>query len=191
MPWPKKLVANCLNNMITTVNYILGFLTMVAQISIVIFVLSWIFFRKDIGNFAKKMPSVSGLKAAFVVSLVATLGSLFYSQIAGFVPCELCWFQRIFMYPQVILLGLAIIRKKEDICDYGLALAFFGILFSLYQNYLIYAGASSSCSATGSHVSCTAQYVLAFGFVTIPLMALTAFILIIFLLLVQRLAKEA
>lgn len=118
------------------------------------------------------------LLVAFIVSLLATLGSLTYSNIIGFAPCELCWFQRIFMYPQVILMGAALIRKDVSMRIYGLVLSVIGGAIALYH-YLGQIGvASLPCSATGYSVSCAEKFVLEFGYITIPVMALSAFLLI-------------
>ncbi|GAJ40946.1 disulfide formation protein [Parageobacillus caldoxylosilyticus NBRC 107762] len=76
------------------------------------------------------------LVSAWVISLIATLGSLYFSEILKFIPCDLCWFQRIFMYPQVVLLGIAVIRKEYGIARYSLALSVIGGTISLYH-YLL------------------------------------------------------
>ena len=118
---------------------------------------------------------------------MATGGSLFYSEIAGFDPCKLCWFQRIFMYPLAILLGLALIRKDFKFTFYPFALTLIGAIISLYHNTIYYGGISIfPCEPFGLGVSCTKVLVMEFGYVTIPLMALTAFLLIILLLNAQR-----
>lgn len=175
--------------MTTSVSYFLGILTIAAQILIVVLAGSFLFFKKDLADLAKKIAPIFFLGGVFAVSLVATLGSLFYSQVAGFVPCELCWYQRIFMYPQAILSGLALMKKDENIAEYSLALASIGTLISLYHNYLVYGGASSGvCSLSAA--SCAVKVITSFGYITIPLMALTAFVLLILLLLVSKLAKN-
>lgn len=74
------------------------------------------------------------LYLAWVVALVATLGSLYFSEIKGFRPCVLCWYQRIAMYPQVLLLGIAAFRSDYGVRRYALPLAIIGWLTALYQN---------------------------------------------------------
>jgi disulfide bond formation protein DsbB len=118
------------------------------------------------------------LVSAWGVSLIATLGSLYFSEVMKFIPCELCWFQRIFMYPQVIILGMAVIRKEYDIARYSLVLSVIGSLISTYH-YLIqkvpfFQDHAISCG----NIPCTDQYINWLGFITIPFLALTAFILI-------------
>jgi disulfide bond formation protein DsbB len=118
------------------------------------------------------------LYAAWMVAIVATLGSLYFSEIRMFVPCLLCWWQRIFMYPLVLLLAVATFRGDSGIWRYALPLSAIGLATSTYH-YLLQKvpglGAPASC-AVG--VPCTVQYVNYFGFITIPFMAGIAFLLI-------------
>ena len=127
---------------------------------------------------------------AFIVAIISTVGSLFYSQIAGYAPCELCWYQRIFMYPQVVLLGIALWRKDRNIIDYSIALSLVGFFIALYQNYINYGGVSAYCQILGMGVSCTKRYTYEFGYITIPMMALTAFVLVIVFLWMQRMSDR-
>lgn len=173
-------------NLTSIVNRTLSFGTILSQIFIILSVAYFLFFRKKYPGL-KRFLSKNGLLLAFIISLIATSGSLFYSEVAGFVPCELCWFQRIFMYPQVILLGIALIKKEKNIIDYSLGLAVIGFFISLYHNYIYYFNFSNnSCSVGGKGVSCTIRYVFEFNYITIPMMALTGFILIIIFLLFSK-----
>ena len=136
-----------------------------------------------------KWVRAHGLLLMFIVALLATCGSLFYSEIAQWTPCKDCWLQRIFMYPQVILLAIALIRKDKNIAWYILALCVIGAIFSIdhYSDQVEAAlhpvpkenGVNEllkPCDATG--VSCAStQIKFAFGYITIPMMALTAFLL--------------
>ena len=123
------------------------------------------------------------LWAAFVVSAIATGGSLFFSEIAGFVPCELCWFQRICMYPLSIITLLAAIAGDYRVARYLLPLPVVGACVSVYhllvENGVV--GESTSClvSAPGG---CATKWINEFGYMTIPTLALTAFVLLIQLL---------
>jgi disulfide bond formation protein DsbB len=124
----------------------------------------------------------NALTLMFIVAVTATCGSLFLSEIAGLTPCKFCWLQRIFMYPQTILLGIALLKKDRKISTYILALCVIGIIFSADQyieqvNLAFNPGnAAPACDATG--VSCAATEInFAFGYITIPIMALTAFVL--------------
>lgn len=114
---------------------------------------------------------------AWLFSLIATGGSLYFSEIAGFVPCELCWIQRIFMYPLVILLGIACFRGDKHIIPYVFPLTIIGGGFSIYHYLEQKAGGVPSICA-GNGVPCSGEYINWFGFITIPLLALTAFFFI-------------
>lgn len=118
------------------------------------------------------------LTFAWLVAIAATAGSLYYSEIRRFMPCELCWYQRIFMYPLVLLLGLAVYRLDTGIRPYALAMSVVGGAISLihYLEQKVPAFHPTACDATP--IPCTTQYVNYFGFVTIPFMALVAFALI-------------
>lgn len=126
------------------------------------------------------------LWAAWAVALVATLGSLYYSEVADFQPCRLCWFQRIFMYPlAILLLGMAIRRDRRNVLLYALPLPVIGLLFSLRHIYVEHNPESES-AACRAGVSCAVKWVEKFGYVTIPVLAGTAFATVIALLLLAR-----
>ncbi|KXH79310.1 disulfide oxidoreductase [Sporosarcina sp. HYO08] len=114
----------------------------------------------------------------WTTSFIATLGSLYFSEVRGFEPCTLCWYQRILMYPIVLIGGIALFQKNARIALTTALFACIGGLISLYHygiqklSFL-----SDSAPACGS-VPCTGQYVNYLGFITIPFMALVAFILI-------------
>jgi disulfide bond formation protein DsbB len=171
---------------IDQVNAIVSILILVGQIFIIVLLFYFIFLRKNkIKLF--KFISQNAIPLAFLIALAATSSSLYYSNIAGFVPCELCWFQRIFIYPQVIILGLAWLKKDNHILDYSLALIGIGTLISLYHNYIYYAAQSISfCSIADP---CTQQYILGFNYISIPLASLTALILMGLLLLSNKKVK--
>ncbi|MFZ2190339.1 MAG: disulfide oxidoreductase [Candidatus Magasanikiibacteriota bacterium] len=165
------------------INPIFSVLTVLGQVFIIITVITLIFFRKK-QNIFFNFINQKALLLSFIIALVTTLGSLFYSEIAKFNPCHLCWFQRIFMYPQVILLGLAYWKKDYNIIDYSLSLIGLGTIFSLYHNYIYYVGTlSATCSLD---TPCTAPYIVGFGYISIPLMALTAFLMIGLLLINKK-----
>lgn len=165
---------------------ILGLATILSQIFILVSVIYLVFFSKKYPNIIKYFTD-RALLFSFIISLVATLGSLFYSTIAGFVPCELCWFQRIFMYPLAIISGLALIKKNQHvIIDYILTLSSIGFLISLYHNYIYSIPQTANFCSINSGVSCATPYITEFGYVTIPVMALTAFCLMIILLISKK-----
>ncbi|HET7577716.1 MAG TPA: disulfide oxidoreductase [Bacillales bacterium] len=116
------------------------------------------------------------LYIAWLAAIVATGGSLYFSEIRGFIPCELCWYQRILMYPLVILLGIACFRGDKHIIPYILPLSIIGGCFSIYHYSEQKFSAPSICTA--GPVPCSGEYINWLGFITIPLMALTAFVII-------------
>jgi disulfide bond formation protein DsbB len=129
-----------------------------------------------------------GVILAFVVALAGTLSSLFYSEIAHFAPCSLCTWQRIMLYPQVILLGAALWYKNKKLHIYTIILSVAGGILALYNTFIQFGG--SSVIPCGVSVSCTKRYFLEFGYVTIPTMAFTGFLLIVLLLIAIRMEKE-
>jgi disulfide bond formation protein DsbB len=126
---------------------------------------------------------------ATLVALVTTAGSLYYSEVAHFVPCKLCWYQRIAAYPLAILLLVAAIRRDRRVWLYVVPLALVGAGFSIYHAQLqaFPDQGSSFCTVTEP---CTARYVWEWKFISLPLMALSAFVIIITLVLVARSAVE-
>jgi disulfide bond formation protein DsbB len=119
------------------------------------------------------------LWAAFVVAAFATGGSLFFSEIAGFVPCELCWFQRICMYPLSILTLFAATHRDYRFARYLIPLAVVGASVSVYhlliENNVI--SEPSACRIGGA--GCAVKWINEFGYMTIPTLALTGFALLI------------
>ena len=120
------------------------------------------------------------------VALVATLGSLYLSEIVHLIPCRYCWFQRIAMYPLVIILLMAAYRRDSMARLYAATIATIGLAIAAYHRFIQAFPDldSGSCSATGP--LCSGYYVKEFGFVTIPYMSLSAFALILTLLWADR-----
>jgi disulfide bond formation protein DsbB len=124
---------------------------------------------------------------AGVIALVATLGSLYYSEVADFLPCRLCWFQRIAMYPlAVVLLVAAWRRDVRGAFAYAITLPVVGLLVSGYHVYIELnpEAESQSCKAGGA--SCSVKWIEELGYITIPVLAGTAFAAIVALLLLAR-----
>lgn len=121
-----------------------------------------------------------------VFSGLATGGSLFFSNVLGYPPCRLCWFQRIFMYPIVLLVGWGMFLRKDDMADYVIPMAAIGggIAFYQYASQIIAKIQTSGCSIGAT--SCSDKLVYHFGYMTIPNMSLTAFLLIIVVLLIKK-----
>lgn len=123
---------------------------------------------------------------AFAVAATATLGSLYLSEVAHFVPCTLCWYQRIAMYPLAIILLIAAIRRDHGIRMYAASLATIGALISIYHRLVqAYPELEGGTSCDPSN-PCSASYVEQFGFITIPTMALAGFLGILAILWLDR-----
>ena len=113
---------------------------------------------------------------AWGIALVATVGSLFFSEVMQLPPCVLCWYQRIAMYPLVIIIGAGIVLRDGRMKYYALPLALIGLVTSVYHNLLYYGIISESITPCTQGISCTSRQIEWLGFITIPLMALTAFV---------------
>jgi disulfide bond formation protein DsbB len=113
----------------------------------------------------------------FLQSLLATLGSLYFSEILKYPPCVLCWYQRIFMYPLVFISAISI-WKKKNLPFLILPLSLVGTAIAFYHNLLYYNIIPESVAPCTLGISCTTKQIEMFGFLTIPLMSLIAFLLI-------------
>lgn len=115
---------------------------------------------------------------SWAIAVIAMFGSLYFSEIRQYEPCELCWYQRIFMYPLVLLLGIAYVKRDVNIALYSLFFSGIGGVISLYhysiQKIPFFIDRAIECG----RIPCTAQYINWFGFISIPFLALVAFIII-------------
>ncbi len=125
----------------------------------------------------------NALWMSFVVVGAGILGSLFYSEILGFPPCLLCVIQRVLLYPQFFLFFIASFRARVTMIRIALALSILGAFVALYNTLLQMGIGASFCDVVSNGISCAQRFVFAFGYLTIPLMGLTAFLLIIILCL--------
>lgn len=126
------------------------------------------------------------LYIAWIQSITATLGSLYYSEIRHFPPCALCWYQRIFLFPLVILIAVGILRKDKKLYLYVLPMSIIGSLIALYQVLLqkgVIPAAAVPCTL---NVSCTTSYVTYFGFITIPILSFITFVIITVYMLIYK-----
>lgn len=131
------------------------------------------------------------LLLAWIAAIIATLGSLYFSEVMHFIPCTLCWYQRIFMYPLAIILGVAAYRNDRGIYKYVLPLSIIGILISGYHTLLQKITYLQQFEMCTSGVPCSKDYINWLGFITIPMLALIAFIIItISMVVLARTQKE-
>ncbi len=181
---------------ITTLNLVLGLGTLAMQIASIALVIVLIFrnrlpFSGDIMHIVGRY----GLMLSFLLFLSGMLLSLYYSEVLGVAPCGLCWVQRIFMYPQVVLLGMALWKKETRIVDYSVALSVLGGLTALYQHFLQIGGQGFlPCPAVSltDAADCSKRIIFEFGYITFPLIAFSVFTFAIILMLyVKKHAAES
>jgi disulfide bond formation protein DsbB len=168
------------------INQILAPLVLLGQIGLVSFAVYFFVLKKRNPKIVSLLKKYA-IFLAFLVAASATLGSLVYSEVIGFEPCLLCWYQRVFMYPLGLMLWLAMYKKEKVIVDYVLSLSVVGAVIAAYH-YLIQIGAAPevACSAVGYSVSCAENFVMQLGYITIPMMSLTAFLAIAILMTALR-----
>lgn len=165
------------------ITLIVGTLTLLSNILFVVFLITFfsnINFKNSVLSFVNKHV----LKLVFLFSMTALVGSLVYSNIAGFPPCELCWIQRIFMYPQALLSFIALLKNDKGIVAYLFPMTILGGLTAFYHSLSNwgFGGSILPCTAVGG--ACSKVYVLTYGYITIPFMALTSFAFLFVLSLV-------
>lgn len=125
---------------------------------------------------SKKLEN--SLLIIWIVSLIATLGSLYFSEVRGYEPCEMCWYQRILMYPIVLLTTVAYIQKNARIALTTAVFSCIGGAISLYHYGIQKVSFLQDSAPACGQVSCTGYYINWLGFITIPFLALTAFAII-------------
>ena len=163
--------------MVDTITTLAGIATLAVAGLVVAVALMW--------AAARFSPAAAGLQArlvaylggqslwlAWLLALAATVGSLYYSEVANFEPCSLCWYQRIAMYPLLVILLVGALTRDRFVARYALPLTIGGSILAIY-NYLVqlFPGIEVACS----RVSCSTVDVEAFGWLTMPLMSLVSF----------------
>lgn len=166
-----------------TMNLLFAMLTVLANLAVVAFVVLALGARWSSGLAAARdavwdRVADVALPLATVVAFVAMSGSLYYSEVAHFVPCDLCWYQRIAMYPLAIVLLVAAIRRDRGVRAYVLPLAAAGALISVYHYQLERFPSQQALGACTLDAPCTLVLVWMFHYISIPFMALSGFALI-------------
>lgn len=179
--------ANCLPNMsVDLLNQILGFGTLSLQV-VTIGMLVALVLRNRVAGLQDVIRQVGtyAFHIALALALVSSILTLYYSEVLGFAPCPLCWWQRVFMYPQVIMLALALWKKDTSVWLLSVILSGMGLATALYHHALQMLPAGTlPCPAVGP--SCSQIVFLEYGYITYPLMAATLFAFIIVLMLSHR-----
>jgi disulfide bond formation protein DsbB len=112
---------------------------------------------------------------SFSIAILATAGSLYFSEVMGYPPCVLCWYQRICMYPLVVIYFSALWTEDNKVSKYTLPLISIGMIIAIYHNLLYYNIIPDSITPCTKGISCTTKQLEWLGFITIPLLSLTAF----------------
>jgi disulfide bond formation protein DsbB len=122
----------------------------------------------------------------WLLAALSTTGSVFFSSVMEYAPCILCWYQRIGLFPLVLILGAGLVSFDRSVVKYSLPLALVGWMIALYHS-LLYSGIiPKSIQPCSQGVSCTEEYINLFGFITIPMLSLISFSIIIALLLILQ-----
>jgi disulfide bond formation protein DsbB len=165
--------------MLENIIFLLPYGVLISHAVFLIFFLSLIF-RNDWGKNVALWLGKNALGLALFVSLLAVVGSLFYSEIVGFEACLLCWWQRVFLYPLVIIFGIAFWKKHTSAFLYAVPFALIAALIAIYHSF-VQLGGTSLIPCTDLGGDCSRIYVLAFDYITIPTMSLTIAIYVLLL----------
>ncbi|MFZ2522637.1 MAG: disulfide bond formation protein B [Minisyncoccia bacterium] len=163
--------------------------TLVSNIFFVLVVLVLSFDQKARG-FVYDLVSKYVLELIFLTSFGALVFSLWYSNVVNFPPCELCWIQRIFMYPQVLLSYLAMRKKDLNMVFYLMPMTILGGLVSFYHSLVHWGFGTGLLACTATDGECAKVYVLEYGYITIPFMALSSFIYLLTITLIYKRARQ-
>lgn len=142
-------------------------------------------------SWGKKIFSFVGSHALIIgllVALGAVMGSLFYSEVVGYEACVLCWWQRLFLYPNLVLFAVALWKSDRSVFLYSAPLALLAGVVALYHSYVYWGGESLlPCTSLGG--ACSKIYVMEFGYITIPSMSLTVALYFLLLWWINKLNK--
>jgi disulfide bond formation protein DsbB len=130
------------------------------------------------------------LYLAWIIALISTVGSLFFSEVMGFPACVLCWYQRIAMYPLVMVIGTGIIMQDHRVANYALPICLTGLAVAIYHNLVYYGIIPESITPCTEGISCKSRQIEWFGFVTIPLLSLLSFVGVALCLLFSKSGQE-
>lgn len=170
---------------VSSFNHSLSLLTLIGALVLIVWLFLLIVSKKE-NRFLSYVHRYA-LPLGFLATLLGLLLSLFYSEYIGYLPCALCWFQRIFLYPQVFIFAVAWYKRDFNIFRYSLILSVVGGIIALYHSY-IQLGYNEllPCPATGMFADCAKPSFIEFGFVTFPAMSLVLFLFLILLSITAR-----
>ncbi len=169
--------------LVANLNYLLALGIIGMQVGAVYLLYAYFTRKSDILSLVSRYA----LPATFILSLSGALLTLIYSEIFGFIPCGLCWLERVFLYPIVLLSGIALWKKDAGIADYILGLSIVGALIALYHHYIQMGGSAFiACPAVGEGADCAKRIIFEFGYITFPLMAFSLFAFIWVIMFIAR-----
>ena len=172
---------------VSEANTVFTVLTLLANVAFVALLLVGIVALLGGRSFGRKVVAALGPRApalALVVAAVATAGSLYYSEIVDYIPCELCWYQRICMYPLFAVLAIGVMRRDRSVVWYAAPFVVFGAPVSLYHWLVERVPSLEEGSSCSVFVPCAVPYFEELGYITLAFMALSAFLLVGALLVV-------
>ena len=126
------------------------------------------------------------LYLAWFIALIATVGSLFFSEVMDLPPCALCWYQRVALYPLVFVIGSGIVMRDPRLKNYALPLCLAGLAVAVYHNLLYYGILPESVAPCTEGVPCTTRQIVWLGFITIPFLSLAAFVSVALCLILYK-----
>lgn len=166
--------------MVEVIQAFVPFLVLASHILLVV-----IIFSRSLRSFINRDILLFGL----LITLGAVVGSLFYSEVVGFEACILCWWQRLFLYPQAVLFSVAYLKNDRSVFSYSVPLSILAGVIALYHSYVYWGGESIlSCTSLGG--ACSKIYVYAFGYITIPVMSLTVALYLLLLAWINKNARS-
>lgn len=173
--------------------WIIPFLVLLSHITLIVVLIIYLlsFTNSAIHKFWKTLFTrirKDWMQWCFSFATVSTLGSLFYSNVLGYIPCELCWYQRILMYPMMIIFFVGLWKGKKDVYLYSIPLSIIGALIAGYHYFTQHLPKAVALltTCTLSEVNCGIKFTFHYGYISIPLMAFTGFVLILFLSLKRK-----
>jgi disulfide bond formation protein DsbB len=174
---------------INNLNIILGSGAIILQVLSALVLLLLIIVRKN--NPVLEFVNRNFIVLGFLVSLGAMAFSLLYSEVINFLPCHLCWLQRIFLFPLVFIFGAALSGKDRGAWKYAFPILSVGLLISIYHNLMYYFAETSNLPCDASGVSCYQHLVSVFGgYISIPMLSLTTFFAVFVILMVAKFYKK-
>lgn len=167
---------------------VVPYLVLLSHVLIVL-VFLFVIFRNTWGRGVVQFVGKNALLLGLVVSLGSVIGSLYYSEVVGFEACVLCWWQRVFLYPQAVIFAIALWKKDLGVFSYSLALTILAGVVALYQTYANFSG-NSLLPCTAAEGACSKIYVMEFGYITIPVMSLTVVLYLLLLVWINKIYRN-